>query len=400
MSGHVGQVASWVSAIIVVSGWPPSRAFADPPDYTPPVIFEVNQAISSIGLGGQYDSDEYTNEGAITSGGAWSTAAGLTCGTYTSDLQTHGHWTGGRISVREDNHVEWAGAGCGLPWPSAGHYTQVQVTCWVRGGYATPLHVETLNLGDMVEVVHDPVYYCFSIFTPYTGLCGNCANGCTPPFPIDATTSSDYLSTNNRYFAEYPDVEYTFGYAFVVGWSREVWGANSATGWLDVEVDIDLPGGVPPVAAFSGPTQTRVGANLLFQSESYDPDDGGEPLVGIDIHTWFVDGVPDSDSPGPTFATSFATAGGHDIDLEVTDNEADEDITTRHIEVFCTADVNCDGTVDLGDLAALVLATNGPGVPAGPLGCDGADLDGDGDMDLQDFWVFQAAYLAECETAP
>lgn len=51
-------------------------------------------------------------------------------------------------------------------------------------------------------------------------------------------------------------------------------------------------------------------------------------------------------------------------------------------------DLDCDGDIDGGDLAAWANCAAGPG-GALPSGCDRADLDGDGDTDLADFAVLQ-----------
>lgn len=62
------------------------------------------------------------------------------------------------------------------------------------------------------------------------------------------------------------------------------------------------------------------------------------------------------------------------------------------------ADLDRDGDVDLDDYLILAPCLSGPDVTTPPLGCslesfDLADLDGDGDVDLEDFGVFKSAFV-------
>jgi len=52
-------------------------------------------------------------------------------------------------------------------------------------------------------------------------------------------------------------------------------------------------------------------------------------------------------------------------------------------ELCLTGDLNCDCRIDAGDFAALANCLTGPDHAATP-SCQGADLDGDGDVDLVD----------------
>ena len=55
------------------------------------------------------------------------------------------------------------------------------------------------------------------------------------------------------------------------------------------------------------------------------------------------------------------------------------------------ADFDLDFDVDLDDYELLFECLNGPGGGV-PEGCDQADLDGNGDISLQDFALFQSGY--------
>jgi len=54
-------------------------------------------------------------------------------------------------------------------------------------------------------------------------------------------------------------------------------------------------------------------------------------------------------------------------------------------------DLDGDGDVDIDDFGIFVGCMNGPGI-AYPGGCDEADLNGDGDVDMDDFAVFQTLF--------
>jgi hypothetical protein len=56
------------------------------------------------------------------------------------------------------------------------------------------------------------------------------------------------------------------------------------------------------------------------------------------------------------------------------------------------ADLDDDGDVDLEDLADLEACRSGPAVEQTDPLCDPADLDGDGDVDQDDFSIFQRCY--------
>lgn len=58
---------------------------------------------------------------------------------------------------------------------------------------------------------------------------------------------------------------------------------------------------------------------------------------------------------------------------------------------FCTGDLDGDGDIDRDDFDAFAACSAGPGGRP-PAGCGKADLDGDGDVDLADFAAFQGAF--------
>jgi|GEM_PF-1009529 len=55
-------------------------------------------------------------------------------------------------------------------------------------------------------------------------------------------------------------------------------------------------------------------------------------------------------------------------------------------------DYDADGDVDLNDFAIFQLCFNGPGRPWAQAGCEAADSEPDGDVDLNDFAVFQSCF--------
>lgn len=60
---------------------------------------------------------------------------------------------------------------------------------------------------------------------------------------------------------------------------------------------------------------------------------------------------------------------------------------------FAPVDVNRDGDVDLDDFGVFQTCLSGPAVPhVETPACDASDLDGDGDVDQADFGVFQRCY--------
>jgi hypothetical protein len=56
-----------------------------------------------------------------------------------------------------------------------------------------------------------------------------------------------------------------------------------------------------------------------------------------------------------------------------------------------SADFNGDGQVNLNDLPLLQACVSGPAVPLAT-GCAGRDLDRDGDVDQNDFGIFQRSF--------
>jgi hypothetical protein len=57
-------------------------------------------------------------------------------------------------------------------------------------------------------------------------------------------------------------------------------------------------------------------------------------------------------------------------------------------------DLDCDGDVDLIDVANIIGCGSGPGVPFEP-GCEEADLDGDGDVDFADGAILQLVFTGD-----
>lgn len=85
-----------------------------------------------------------------------------------------------------------------------------------------------------------------------------------------------------------------------------------------------------PDIVFDGPETTTVGTTVTFSAaETADED-------GIEGYRWRVDGA--TVLSGPSIQVAFATAGRHDLALEVTDTEGHTAVETRSIRVRETAD--------------------------------------------------------------
>ncbi len=86
-------------------------------------------------------------------------------------------------------------------------------------------------------------------------------------------------------------------------------------------------------------------------------------------------------------------AGGYDVVVSNACGSMTSDIAALTITV--AADLDGDGDVDLADFALFQACFNGPNrPPAQASGCEDANLDGDAaaDVDLQDFAVFQGCF--------
>jgi hypothetical protein len=105
-----------------------------------------------------------------------------------------------------------------------------------------------------------------------------------------------------------------------------------------------------------------------------------------------TNGVPDvCDIAGATSEDCNANAIPDACDIEF-GLSLDENMNGVPDECRAPGDCNDDGVVDLADFPQLVTCLNGPAGGALAPGCDCADLDGDGDVDLVDFALFQLAF--------
>jgi hypothetical protein len=85
-----------------------------------------------------------------------------------------------------------------------------------------------------------------------------------------------------------------------------------------------------PEIVLDGPETTTVDTAVNFSAaETVDED-------GIDSYQWRIDGG--TLLSGPSIQVAFATAGSHDITLEVTDSEGNTAVDTRRLTVRATAD--------------------------------------------------------------
>jgi hypothetical protein len=168
------------------------------------------------------------------------------------------------------------------------------------------------------------------------------------------------------------------------------------------------------IGVFDAPLQySLLGTHHAGVMANADVDlDGNLDLV---IATWDAASVFRGNNDG-SFGVALAYGGGHTVqgiasgDL---DGDGDIDLGTANLgddsfsvlwnrgcavqPPFNPADLDTDGQVDLQDYASLFLCLNGPGVcqvtqACNPPGLADTDLDGDGDVDLRDAAVFVTAF--------
>ena len=140
---------------------------------------------------------------------------------------------------------------------------------------------------------------------------------------------------------------------------------------------------VPPTADFThSPVAPEVGEQVNFTSTSTDPDgaiDPSETRWDLDDDGQFDDAV------GLVASRSFATAGSHDVSVQVTDDDGATDTETKAIEVSEPA--NTPPTADFTFFPAQpsegddVTFTDASSDPDGELEGWAWDLDDDGDFD-------------------
>lgn len=149
----------------------------------------------------------------------------------------------------------------------------------------------------------------------------------------------------------------------------------------------------------NGPWGAKYAHNIFicrFDYELNDPKGAGMDVVRI---------VLDETKPNQPagVATVFATGFFHPLDVEVDPfgnllimeyGTWGPDIDARIFRIALadlTGDLDGDGDVDLQDYAVLLKCVNGPTNPIPP-DCIGADMDHDGDVDLADHGAFQLAF--------
>ncbi|MDS0258368.1 PKD domain-containing protein [Haloarcula sp. S1CR25-12] len=129
-----------------------------------------------------------------------------------------------------------------------------------------------------------------------------------------------------------------------------------------------------PDIVLDGPETTTVGTAVNFSAaETVDTD-------GIESYRWYIDGG--TLLTGPSVHVAFATAGRHDITLEVTDSEGHTAVATRQLTVRATADepsavtvvrqnaTHATATVEGTGLVQQVRARNGSLVEGGNVTLD------------------------------
>jgi PKD repeat protein len=127
------------------------------------------------------------------------------------------------------------------------------------------------------------------------------------------------------------------------------------------------PSDIPPIAVLGAdPVTGDAPITVSFDaSDSYDPDDGSTPGVGIDLYEFDYtdDGTYDYTSMNPTAVHKYSTPGTYTCRVRVTDNESDTGTDTVDITVETPITHLVSGTVTMADAGVLagVLLQLSPG---------------------------------------
>ncbi|NLF30681.1 MAG: hypothetical protein GX591_07315 [Planctomycetes bacterium] len=141
---------------------------------------------------------------------------------------------------------------------------------------------------------------------------------------------------------------------------------------------------IPPVAR-AGEDRTIVDENGDgFVVATLDASASSSPDAGILHYNWTL---PPTWMWSGEQATAFLPVGRHEIRLSITDGAGftEEDTIVITVVASTGGDIDGDGDVDLDDF---VVLKNNFGTPSGAAAADG-DCDGDGDVDLDDFVILK-----------